>query len=444
MTTIQNFRTSLVAIWVIIVTVLFAGTTTHAQNQYVDYDVFYNELSPHGNWYHDPNYGYVWQPNERNFQPYYTNGYWVMTEYGNTWVSNYSWGWAPFHYGRWTMGNMGWVWIPGTQWGPAWVEWRHGGGYYGWAPMGPQIQINVNVGGWNTPNNWFVFVPQRRVYNRNFYAYQRPYNHVTIYNRTTIINNYYNDRNNRPIYNYGPRREDIRQYTKRNVPVYQVTNAETRGATASPRNNNLSIYRPEVRENRTSAAPRNVSTHNNNAQQQRSTNVTDNRNRNTSSATPSQNVRSSNDSRNNQPATNVVNRSATTTNTQSSRTTTTNSNSVRSGNDSRNNQPATNTANRSTTTTQSSSVRSSTTTNNRSTQNSSSNIAPRSQTTPARNTAPATNTNSRAATTPRQTQRSSSVQSSRTESVNRGASSSSSRSSSMSSGNSTTDRSARR
>src|SRR5690606_13311957 len=61
----------------------------------VSLQVFYDELLPYGDWVHDPVHGYVWIPYaENNFQPYATNGYWVMTPYGNTWVSNYEWGWA--------------------------------------------------------------------------------------------------------------------------------------------------------------------------------------------------------------------------------------------------------------------------------------------------------------------------------------------------------------
>ena len=68
----------------------------------VDFDVFHEELDPYGDWDRDEEYGDVWYPNEGNdFRPYGSNGYWTMTEYGNTWVSNYAWGWAPFHYGRW-------------------------------------------------------------------------------------------------------------------------------------------------------------------------------------------------------------------------------------------------------------------------------------------------------------------------------------------------------
>src|ERR1700749_3701227 len=63
--------------------------------------VFYDELSPYGQWIDYPDYGYVWQPNvDADFRPYETNGYWAYSDYGWTWVSNYSWGWATFHYGR--------------------------------------------------------------------------------------------------------------------------------------------------------------------------------------------------------------------------------------------------------------------------------------------------------------------------------------------------------
>ncbi|MGV3539918.1 MAG: DUF6600 domain-containing protein, partial [Rufibacter sp.] len=61
----------------------------------VSFQVFYDELTPYGRWIQDPDYGYVWSPRvERDFQPYASRGHWVMTEYGNTWVSDYDWGWA--------------------------------------------------------------------------------------------------------------------------------------------------------------------------------------------------------------------------------------------------------------------------------------------------------------------------------------------------------------
>ena len=138
----------------------------------VSFQLFYDELSPYGQWIEDPSYGYVWAPEvDNNFRPYYSGGRWAMTEYGNTWVSDYDWGWAPFHYGRWTYDTFyGWIWIPGDQWGPAWVDWRSGGGYYGWAPLGPSISISS---GWYAPNDWWIFIPSQHIYSPNFYSYWR-------------------------------------------------------------------------------------------------------------------------------------------------------------------------------------------------------------------------------------------------------------------------------
>ena len=77
------------------------GYYPQQQQSEITYQQFYNDLSPYGNWVNYGNYGYAWVPSMANFRPYYTNGHWVYTNYGWTWVSNYSWGWAPFHYGRW-------------------------------------------------------------------------------------------------------------------------------------------------------------------------------------------------------------------------------------------------------------------------------------------------------------------------------------------------------
>src|SRR5690606_35625059 len=136
-----NIHKMVAVVAVFIMAGCIAGTPqAHAQygynnngynDDYGDYQVFYDELTPYGKWYNDPQYGFVWAPRVgRDYRPYYSNGYWQMTHYGNMWVSGYAWGWAPFHYGRWAMcGMFGWVWIPGSEWGPAWVTWRQGGGY---------------------------------------------------------------------------------------------------------------------------------------------------------------------------------------------------------------------------------------------------------------------------------------------------------------------------
>ena len=109
------------------------------------YAQFEGALQPYGNWVDDPSYGHVWSPSVSTvgsgFFPYASNGRWVLSEYGWTWVSDYDWGWAPFHYGRWvTSSSLGWCWVPGSIWGPAWVSWRSGNGYVGWTPLPPRGQ----------------------------------------------------------------------------------------------------------------------------------------------------------------------------------------------------------------------------------------------------------------------------------------------------------------
>ena len=116
------------------------------------YSQFQGELSPYGDWIDDGTYGRVWVPATsivgNDFTPYYTGGHWVLTEFGWTWVSDWNWGWAPFHYGRWILvSGFGWAWVPGTMWGPAWVAWRTGGGFVGWAALPPRgVSITATYG----------------------------------------------------------------------------------------------------------------------------------------------------------------------------------------------------------------------------------------------------------------------------------------------------------
>ena len=108
-----------------------------------DVGVFYDSLSPYGDWVNTEEYGMVWKPVgvSSDWRPY-TYGRWTWTEEGWYWTSYYEWGWAPFHYGRWAVYNdYGWVWIPGTVWAPAWVEWRYSDAYIGWYPLWPEFVV---------------------------------------------------------------------------------------------------------------------------------------------------------------------------------------------------------------------------------------------------------------------------------------------------------------
>lgn len=104
-------------------------------------------LAPYGTWRRVPRWGDVWIPTRvsRDWRPY-SVGHWVYTEdYGWYWVSaeeEAEWGWITFHYGRWVFVEpYGWVWVPGNVWGPAWVDWRYGDEFVGWAPLPPDEVI---------------------------------------------------------------------------------------------------------------------------------------------------------------------------------------------------------------------------------------------------------------------------------------------------------------
>jgi len=112
------------------------------------YVSFRADLAPYGEWFEYGSYGWVWRPVHvhRGWRPY-VDGHWVLTDFGWTWVADEPWGWAPFHYGRWFYDDAyGWAWVPGDEWAPAWVSWRSGAGFIGWAPLPPWATWSVGVG----------------------------------------------------------------------------------------------------------------------------------------------------------------------------------------------------------------------------------------------------------------------------------------------------------
>lgn len=105
-------------------------------------------LDGYGYWVEDAEYGRIWRPDATvvgvDFTPYETCGTWMWTDYGWTFSCDWSWGWLPFHYGYWGWFDDYWAWVPDYTWSPAWVEWRHGGGYVGWRPVGPRVRDHRN------------------------------------------------------------------------------------------------------------------------------------------------------------------------------------------------------------------------------------------------------------------------------------------------------------
>ena len=112
---------------------------------------FHQQLSPYGHWLLADDGHWYWQPTvavgHPDWRPYWDHGRWVYTDHGWYWSSDYPWGWAAFHYGRWRLHPAhGWIWLPDSVWGPAWVVWRSGGEYCGWAPMPPGAHLDTVSG----------------------------------------------------------------------------------------------------------------------------------------------------------------------------------------------------------------------------------------------------------------------------------------------------------
>jgi hypothetical protein len=120
---------------------IVTGALTPAQAQVSG--EFQAALDPYGEWRQHPRWGEVWVPDQRpaGWRPY-TVGHWVYTDdWGWFWVSDddeADWGWVTYHYGRWIFDRgTGWFWVPGDEWAPAWVNWRRGDSFVGWAPLPP-------------------------------------------------------------------------------------------------------------------------------------------------------------------------------------------------------------------------------------------------------------------------------------------------------------------
>jgi len=152
----------------------------------VSIDLFYQELSPYGQWTPHVEFGYIWQPYEvgPEWKPY-TDGRWAWSDQGWIWISYEPWGWATYHYGRWVFDDyQGWIWIPGTTWAPAWVSWHQSPEYIGWSPLPPDRGFFIEIG--------FVF----NSFKTNYY---KPYHYKHHHKKHRYYHEYYqNPHNYRP------------------------------------------------------------------------------------------------------------------------------------------------------------------------------------------------------------------------------------------------------
>ena len=199
----------------------------------VSIDFFYDNLASDGSWVEVADYGYCWQPtvavSNAKWRPY-ADGYWVYTDVGWTWISNEDFGWATYHYGRWTrLRDRGWFWVPGREWGPAWVSWRTGGDYVGWAPLPPRggevdydhrsitghvdVEFDIGPSYYNFVDVRYMGAPvlRERIVESSL--------NITYISNTVNVTNitYTNSR----VHNYGPDYDTVNRYSTR--PIRRMT-----------------------------------------------------------------------------------------------------------------------------------------------------------------------------------------------------------------------------
>ena len=183
----------------------------------VDVDIYFN---------------YIWVPHSRyryeGWTPY-NDGRWVWTDWGWTWVSDYSWGWGPYHYGRWWYSHAyGWVWSPGRVWGPGWVNWRNNSGYVGWYPISPRNHWSnnrfSNTNHHYNENGWVI------IRKNDFTNHITKSSEITGNTRNEVLNNstpYVNiNRDGKKIFNSCPDVKEIEKVQNKKIvqkPLNEVT-----------------------------------------------------------------------------------------------------------------------------------------------------------------------------------------------------------------------------
>ena len=265
----------------------------HADSAF-SFSLFYNSLSPYGSWVPISGYGYGWYPSQAGpgWQPY-TDGQWVWSDQGWTWVSYEPWGWATYHYGRWIYDSYyGWTWIPGTTWAPAYVSWYQSPGYVGWSPLPPDNNFFLEIGisfvdydyGYNggyyggyyggydgyyggghhghhnkhkkghyydndyyAPGEHCVFVPEDKFTNRNAKLVKLDGDkNLTVMRNVKNVTNIRKENNK--VYNYGPDKTGIERAVKSKLDPVKLVDSDlsTLRAGKNIDKNNYKVFRPGI------------------------------------------------------------------------------------------------------------------------------------------------------------------------------------------------------
>jgi hypothetical protein len=233
------------------------GGLAMAQGGYA-IDQFYDELAPYGEWVYHPRYNYVWLPRavDQGWRPY-SVGQWLSTnEYGWYWDSYEPFAWAVYHYGRWGYEyDYGWYWVPGDTWAPAWVQWRYGTEYVGWAPVRPSSYGGYAYGGparYAPPprDDAWIFVRQTYLTSNVLYRHVLPRGNVYVaLNRTTyVVRPHYR---NGHVYNYGMPRDRWSRITRQRVHSHKIHRGNHRSqahGSKGRRGRDVHVYAPGVRK----------------------------------------------------------------------------------------------------------------------------------------------------------------------------------------------------
>ncbi|MEP7014398.1 MAG: DUF6600 domain-containing protein [Verrucomicrobiota bacterium] len=239
-------------LFVLTVLALVFPALPRADADEVTVEAFYNNLSG-GGWIDVDDYGYGWQPDvavsDPDWRPY-ADGYWAYTDYGWTWISYEDFGWATYHYGRWArLADYGWVWFPGNdlEWGPAWVSWRRGGNYAGWAPLPPRgpgvvyegqpigsrvdVEFDIGPAYYNFIDVRYIGEPVLR---SHIYASN---SNVAYVNQTVNVTNI--TVKNKVVYNYGPDIEVLSRHSERPIQRLKIERQEGVDFSAAARSGGL-------------------------------------------------------------------------------------------------------------------------------------------------------------------------------------------------------------
>jgi hypothetical protein len=249
-------RTLIVAA-TLLVSIAFTVSPAPAQVSFsISFGDFYSSLGPYGDWVY-VDYGvYAWRPGRivHGWMPY-TYGRWVWSAYGWYWVSDEPWSWAVYHYGRWYYDDYyGWIWVPGYDWAPAWVEWRYGPDYVGWAPLGPYALFSAQGSvyysqAYRAPYQHWTFVAHGSMTRPNVYRYRYQGDDIRrVYGASRYTGSVrYRDgvaESRGPDREYVERRGRIRIGT---ADVVDVKDYSRERATRQGERERIEVYRPQVK-----------------------------------------------------------------------------------------------------------------------------------------------------------------------------------------------------